>query len=85
MKRTPFKMLVASLALLPALPALAMPAGHHMMAHKMSAKEMKQLTACKAMPKDKAMKSARCSKLMTAEMSMHKDAMEGDAMHDSKM
>ena len=80
------KMFVAAVALLPALPAFAMPDGDKMMEHKMSAKQMKQLGACKAMPHEKAMKSARCTKLMKAEeMSMHKDAMEGDAMHDGKM
>jgi hypothetical protein len=80
------KMLIAAITLLPAIPALAMHDGDKMMNHKMSAKQMQQLGACKAMPHDKAMKSARCTKLMKAEeMSMHHGAMEDGAMHDRKM
>jgi hypothetical protein len=76
----------AALLTLPALSALAMPGGDHMMGHKMSAKSMKKLTACKAMDHTMAMKDKRCAKLMNAEaMPMHDGMEPADAGEEHKM
>jgi hypothetical protein len=82
----PKLVLTSALLALPALPALAMPGGDHMMGHKMSAKDMKKLTSCKAMDHAMAMKDKRCAKLMKAEaMPMHGEMAPAGAMEDHKM
>ncbi len=87
MTNFPKVLLIAACAVLPAFPVLAMPGGDHMkMEHKMSASQMKKLTACKAMDHAMAMKNKRCMKLMkTEEMNMQHGMAPDGAMGDHKM
>ncbi len=85
MKNSQIKILATIALLMPAIPALAMPGGEHMMKeHKMSKQDMKKLTACKAMDHAMAMKNKRCAKLMKDESmsmpSMGAQPKEGHAM-----
>lgn len=82
MKILAISSLLASAVLATALPASAAShKGDHMMAHKMSAKDMKKMESCKAMDHAMAMKDKRCAKLMMQHdaMAPH-DAMSHDAM-----